>query len=1076
VTAFADQQVRDRIEHDLDHTLFVEAGAGSGKTTILVRRIIALVASGVPLRAIAAVTFTEKAAAELRDRVRVALEDAGHAEALEELDGAAIGTLHSFARRILTEHPIEAGLPPLIEVLDEVGSRVAADRRWDELQTRMLQDPKVAPVLRLGFAAGLTLEHLRTVAQHLDANWDLVDERLTSTRPVGIPHLDIAPLHTRIVAVIGRRGECRDPGDKLLAQLDKLDRWLAGIRGADEADLLGLLRALPGPGNGGKAANWGGKPVVDSVKAEISAIRSGGAALRARAVDGILRCLLPPIAADTLDVARRRAASGRLRFHDLLVLARQLVRRDAAARTHLARRYRRLLLDESQDTDPIQIELAVRIAAAETTDDAGDWRRVRVPDGVLFFVGDAKQSIYRFRRADISTYLDARGTLGEPVSLTTNFRATTRLLGWINHVFTRLITETPGAQPAYQPLHPAPHAANVGGPHVVVLGATEHSDNPTAETLRGREAHDVAALVVRAVRDAWPVRDGDGGGVRAVCLSDITILAPTRTSITGLEQALDRAKVPYRTEAATFVYSASEVRELLHCAAVVDDPTDHLAIVNILRTPMFGCSDVDLWRYKQAGGSWNPFTPPAQPGLVADGLAQLGRWARSRSRRTPSELLEDILEHRRVLEAAVDSPRYREMWRRLRFVVDQARAWSEAEHGSLREYLRWAAGQAEDHARVTETVLPETDTQAVRITTIHAAKGLEFPVVILAGLSSPGTTRRPPVLWPAAGGCELKLGPDLQTLGYPDADATEKIMEDCEDIRLLYVACTRAQDHLAISLHRTVRACPATVLAHGCVGADHETWTAPTTVRTLDQATPSAAAPLVGWEEWTRTHELAVSNGRRREAESATDIAHGQAATPLPTFAHHGLAKQPRDLELPPWAKGRYGTAIGRATHAVLQTIDLTTGDGITDLAASQALAEGVADAAPDIAAAVRAALTSPTITRAACRPHWRETYVGTVVDDVLVEGYVDLLYRDDDGLVLVDYKTDATPDTDTLAAYATQLHVYARAIEDATTEPVVRSVLMFLRPAGAVEHVISHPTTRQAPVSSIDHSANTGT
>ncbi|MEV6872235.1 3'-5' exonuclease [Amycolatopsis sp. NPDC051128] len=352
-------------------------------------------------------------------------------------------------------------------------------------------------------------------------------------------------------------------------------------------------------------------------------------------------------------------------------------------------------------------------------------------------------------------------------------------------------------------------------------------------------------------------------------------------------------------------------------------------------------------------------------------------------------------------------------------------------------------------------MLPETDTEAVRITTIHAAKGLEFPVVILTGLSSPGTTRRPPVLWPPAGGCELKLG-DLHTIGYPDADTVEKIMEDCEDIRLLYVACTRAQDHLAVSVHRGTRACPAAVLAHGCVGADHETWTAPIAVHPLDRVAPPAAAPLVEWAQWVRNHQVAVGNGRRREAESATDIAHGRSATPLPTFAHHGLAKQPRDLELPPWAKGRYGTAIGRATHAVLQTIDLTTGDGLTGLAASQALAEGVADAAPDIAAAVHAALTSPTITRAACRPHWRETYVGTVVDDVLVEGYVDLLYRDDDGLVLVDYKTDTTADTDALAAYATQLHVYARAIEDATTEPVVRSVLLFLRPTGAVEHTIT--------------------
>ncbi|MEV6877800.1 UvrD-helicase domain-containing protein [Amycolatopsis sp. NPDC051128] len=1058
----ADQAARDMIATDLGCSLFVEAGAGSGKTTVLVRRIVALVTAGLPLPAIAAVTFTEKAAAELRDRVRVGLEEAGQTRALDDLDGAAIGTLHSFARRILTEHPIEAGLPPLIDVLDEVGSRVAADRRWEDLQTRLLQDPAVAPVLRLGLAAGLTLDHLHTLAQQLDANWDLVEERIATTNSLEPPRLNLTALRTRIATVTDCRGDCRDPGDKLLAQIHKLDQWLSDTGGADPADLLGLLTTLPGPGNGGRAANWGGRPVVDGIKDEIKNIKADGAALRGHAIDRILRCLLPAIAADTLRAARQRAAAGRLQFHDLLVLARRLVRQSVPARTQLSRRYRRLLLDEAQDTDPIQIELAVRIAAGQTAT-AHDWRHVAVPAGALFFVGDSKQSIYRFRRADIRTYLDARNTLGAPVSLTTNFRATTALLGWINRVFARLITETPGAQPAYEALQPGSDDGHVRGPHVVVLGDDEHADGPSAEVVRTREAHDVAGLVVRAVREGWQVR-GRAGEPRPLSLSDITILAPTRTSISGLEQALDQVAVSYRTEAATFVYSAPEVRELMLCVTAVDDPTDELAVVSTLRTPMFGCSDADLWRWKQARGSWNLFAPPVHDGVVADGLAQLRRWARLRSRWSPSKLLEDVLDRGRVLEAAVDSPHYRETWRRLRFVVDQARAWSEAEHGSLREYLRWAAGQAADSARVSETVLPETDADAVRITTIHASKGLEFPFVIVAGLSSPGAKTRPPVLWPADGGCEVKLGADLETLGYRDADAAEKTIEDCEDIRLLYVACTRAKDHLAVSLHRGGRACPAAVLAAACRGAGHENWAAPDVLEPLDRRVRPAAAPLPGWPEWTSNREVALANSRRREAESATDIAHGRASSPLPTFAHHGLAKQPRDLELPAWAKGRYGTAIGRAVHAVLQTVDLTTGDGLDELAASQALTEGVADAAPDIATAVRAALDSPTVTRAATKPHWRETYVGTIVDNVQVEGYVDLLYRDDDGLVLVDYKTDTAMSADALAAYEIQLRVYARAIEDASTERVVRSVLLFLRPTGALEHVIMHPAARPRP------------
>ena len=151
-------------------------------------------------------------------------------------------------------------------------------------------------------------------------------------------------------------------------------------------------------------------------------------------------------------------------------------------------------------------------------------------------------------------------------------------------------------------------------------------------------------------------------------------------------------------------------------------------------------------------------------------------------------------------------------------------------------------------------------------------------------------------------------------------------------------------------------------------------------------------------------------------------------------MAHAGLEKQPRDLELPPWAKGRYGTAVGRAVHAVLQSVDLATGDGVAELARSFAVAEGVAQHADVVERLARAGLGHPVVRRAAVRRHWKETYVGTEVDGMLVEGYVDLLYEEDDGaLVVVDYKTDAAPTPETLQAYGVQLDLYARAVGAAT-------------------------------------------
>ena len=204
-----DAAARAQITGQLDRTLFVDAGAGSGKTRSLVDRVVAVVLhpdSAVPLRHVAAVTFTEKAGAELRDRLRVAFEaaltgaDPGSARAsraagaLEDLDAAAIGTLHSFAERILGEHPVEAGLPPLIEVLDEVASSVAFDERWTALRAALLDDPGLEQALLLALAAGMRLEDLRSMARAFNDNWDLLASRVLTMPVAALPPADTAGL------------------------------------------------------------------------------------------------------------------------------------------------------------------------------------------------------------------------------------------------------------------------------------------------------------------------------------------------------------------------------------------------------------------------------------------------------------------------------------------------------------------------------------------------------------------------------------------------------------------------------------------------------------------------------------------------------------------------------------------------------------------------------------------------------------------------------------------------------------------------------------------------------------------
>jgi ATP-dependent helicase/nuclease subunit A len=1123
-----DQAARDRITSDLDATLFVEAGAGSGKTTALVDRVVALVASGtVELRHIAAITFTEKAGAELRDRLRRALQEKAEREgpesdrcrlAMAQLDGAAIGTLHSFAQRLLSEHPVEAQLPPRVEVLDEVSSAVAFDRRWTRTLDQLLEDPDLERTILLLHAANVDPGKLRSLALAFERSWDLVED-LVPEHCADPPRVaDLVPvLHEQLTALAASSGQCIDPSDKLLLAVHDFVGFAEDLAGAgdDDLDLLEVLGHLPRYRKGsGKAGSWkGGKDQVLVQLATVSATVEG---IRRKVLDGCAHRLGSALRATTLAAADQRRRDGRLEFHDLLVLARRVLRdpvQGPVVRAALHERYQRLLLDEFQDTDPIQIELAVRIAADDPAgaDDA-QWPDVEVAPGRLFVVGDPKQSIYRFRRADISVFIAARERFapeaGGAVELTANFRTVAPVIDWVNATFRTLLeeavdTEVPyPSQPDYIDLRPQ-RGVGTTGPPVAVIGALPHPTGSGADVVRTAESHDVAHVVTTALAEGWVVREGDDGW-RPCRLGDITILVPARTSLPFLEDALEAARIPYRAESSSLVYATRAVRDLLMVLRAADDPTDHLRIVSALRTPLLGCGDDDLFCHKVVEGrtwSYNTPTPPdPADGIVSAGLAFLLDVHEARHWQSPAELLDRIARDRRALELGFAEGRPRDVWRRLRFVVDQARAWSEATGGNLRQYLHWVEQQTAEGSRVAESVLPETDDDAVRIMTIHAAKGLEFPITIVSGLSArPGGVRSPvEVHFPKDGRpVGYRMGRDVITEEFEAAVPIDEQMGYDERLRLLYVACTRACDHLVVSLHRAERKNPpaknssrtnAEILVAGMgdridalpdLGGepaplpldpaavptpppDFAAWAAERTAALTAAGRPGAVAATAltdeGTPDWSAEPTLPAQPTLFDDPTTTPEPWAGDdgEAGPLEPDVDPGLQKRPRDLDLPPWLKGRYGTAVGRAVHGVLQTIDLETGAGLDDAVAAQCQAEAVPDRAEAVARLVRQALATPVVQAAAARPHWREVYACTPIGDRLLEGYVDLLYRSDDGLVVVDHKTSASaeaPDLDRrVAGYRLQGAAYAVAVGRATAERVVRVVFLFLTPAGAIE------------------------
>lgn len=1072
-----DQQQRDLITERTDRTLFVSAGAGSGKTSSLVDRVAHLVlVDGVPMEHIATVTFTIKAGAELRDRLRARFEKVISEEldpgvvaraqaALDQLDLAAIGTLHSFAQRILSAHPIEAGIPPALEVLDEVGSSIAFEDRWARIQRDLLDSEEIAEPLTLGLSAGVNLKHVRQLVRLLGQDWDRLESHVLTRAPrhISIPSLE--DVEKGLIRLLELRDRCTDTSDKLYGVFLEAEALLRAL--LDAADVPQALAAFPAleqfkTGNTGRKAVWGGED-PKALREALREVVGGASALKQQIFGQCLRHITFWCAQRVLDEATDRRLSGRLEFHDLLVLARNLLGKNAEARATLHDTYQRLLLDEFQDTDPIQIELAVRIAGGRSAEQP-DWRDVVVPEGRLFVVGDAKQSIYRFRRASIKTYLGAQAVIGEPASLTTNFRSVPGVVDWVNGVFGQLIHHTEDAQPPYEPL--VAHrevGAELVGPPVTVLG-TEVHEEATAYELRLAEASDAAGAITQILNEGWTIWDEPKKAWRRAEPADIAVLLPSRASMPMLEDALDSAGIHFRAESMSLVYEAAEVRDLLMIARAVADPSDQLALVTALRTPWLGCGDDDLFRWKQAEhGRMDLFSRVHDPelatgpvGLALDYLRSLHKAARWL---TPSEVLGKIVADRRFLELAAYQPRTRDSWRRIRFVVDQARAWTEISHGGLRAYLDWVAHQAQEKSRVSEAILPEHDVEAVRVMTIHAAKGLEFPIVVLSGMSTqPRTEYGVRLIW-TDDDYTVAFNKSLREVSFEAAAELDEQMDDYERIRLMYVGATRARDHLVVSMHRkergdAARPTPAELMAS--VGA-HEVG-APVhfeldATMTVGSTPPASVSPPPTFDTWIAGLRHARQSSRKLGAITASGL-EGTDPEVVLAEADAGLAKGPRDIELPPWSKGRYGSAVGRAVHGALQVINLATGDGLGQAVRAQVLAEAITDLEDVVTRLVESALASEIVQRAAARRHWREAYVGAPgADRLLVEGIIDLLYEEDDGsLIVVDYKTDVVrPETldDKITFYTPQLRAYRDALNTATGRRI-DSRLLFLHPKGS--------------------------
>jgi ATP-dependent exoDNAse (exonuclease V) beta subunit len=1141
-TALTDASARRAALLDSHRTLLVEAGAGSGKTSLMAGRVALLFASGVPPRAVAAITFTELAAADLAARIRsfvarllsgevppelsVALPDgldaharANLAAANASLDDLTSTTIHGFCQDLVRPYPVEADVDPGARVADEV----EAGLLFDDLRDRWLRErlgPRADPHGAIAAMVGVDVDlALRLVDETIGL---LRAHRVVRPPPGGdVPAAYEAFLHA--VAAVELAIPADAPAEALpfrraAARLREHLEPHAGLPAALAIAALTLpathLRVKRGSIFGYRAYRtktaWCAQGGAEGASRHAEGAEALAALERAQehlcqeAAAHALRAVLAEVGELLRAFGSAKRDAAMLDFDDLLVTADRLLRDHGGVRHALAARYRHVLVDEFQDTDPLQAAVLWRLCGDPPghgplfagADDPLSWR---LRPGALFVVGDPKQSIYRFRGADVRAYVAAREAIarahdGAVLSVSTNFRSVASILAYANARFEGPLA-APG-QGGFVPL--GPWRADAGGAHVARLTVAralpiEHA-RPIARdraVARDRPAEDADAAV--AEPDAAERRDLEAGAVADAVASligrhpiasrggapceaaDIALLAPTGSDLWRFERALEERGVAVATQAGKGFYQRQEVHDLIALALAVADPRDRLALGALLRGPLVGCSDEELLD-------------------VAEGLAERPWSERRLTLTTDADAVAHPLVARtlRTLQdlraLARGATPYRVLWEGVARM--RVRAILRARHGrgadralanvdrllelarpfgvrGLAAFARELRTRWADAERAVEG-RPDAVRDAVTLLTVHSSKGLEWPVVM--PVNTFGDVRRASA--PVVDRRDGSLHARVLGTSYPalvEAVELEGEAEAQERVRLWYVAATRAKDLLVVPspafatadtwwcrvVDLATEGLPELTHAPGEPAARHRADGPPNTQTeeafSSESARVDAARRRLEWQSPSRTaadeeppieppHPRGEGSGDRVDADSwpvAVPLARGRV---LHVLLQEVLAGE---LEETP-------RALGRRAGELLARLGFAP-DGVDDRLRPDALAADVRRGLAVADVAAHRERLVPEVPVYALEPTEDGPAEGRRGEHAVVTvGIADAVAFADDGAVelVVDWKSDARPSAAHGPGYERQLRHYLRVLG------APRGVLVFLS-TGEVREVV---------------------
>lgn len=1140
----ADGNERDRIVSALDRNMLVEAAAGTGKTSGMIARMLALLRTGAcpHVRNMAAITFTRKAAAEIRSRFQVALEQAWRETEGEEkkrlervlagIEQCFIGTIHSFCARLLRERPLEAGVGISFREIDDLKDARLRDEAWEEFTTRLLvHDPE--NLLGRLREKGMRLSDLKSAFLSYADFPDVEEWPLPQPGPEENAYEDARRELEKYVSHLSELAPRlpRDPGnDKLIPELRRLPRIVSHYCFENPCELMEVLEYFDkNPGIVQRVWEKGNGLSGETAKEE----KARWDRFREKVVKPTLcrwRESRYSLSMEVLNAARShydslRRERGLLNFQDLLVETVRLLRDHPEVRKDLQARFTHILVDEFQDTDPVQAEMIFLLAASDHRE--RDWRRCVPRPGSLFLVGDPKQSIYRFRRADISIYNEVKELLqrsgGLILNLNTNFRSTPELVEWINAVF----SPGPDPDPSREGTDGFPHRATEFSPAYVELVPSPQKSagegfrgiyrlTVPAEYSRNEDALPfMADRIARFIRDACsgnltlhrtPREKASGRGGKADP-SDFMILTYRKDDLGIFAEKLQEYGIPHRVSGGESLNRVPELRLLHICLKAALQPEDPVSLVAVLRSELFGLSDAELYAYKKSGGVFS-YRSPVPPDLsddqrkaFRDAFQRLEKYRLWIYQMPPVAAIERMASDLGLTVSAASRPggeiQAGSLAKALEILREaQNEMWTSSQ---LLEYLERLAENEESYDGIS--ALSE-DLPAVRVMNLHKAKGLEAPVVFLAGVRgggghdiekhvdrSSGRVRGYLAVYRVFSRNAKKLL--AHPANWETLSERERAFLDAESLRLRYVAATRASTacviaqkaknnhnhpwrHFADFLKNAPELPELQVSSvSGKPAFTFDLREAENATRILASRKETAVRPTYGI---LAAKKLALSSAETGTAAGAgvdkewslEEIPNPRAAGPPIVLLSIPVETAPPSPHVPEAAgvgpegddaaetmlpvSDIHGPEFGEVIHLLLRAAMENPGAPLELIASSQleekGLDPGLAQTAAELA---RKVMSSGLWERARAGGKYLVEAPFHFLDGesfrvpTVVRGVIDLAFREEDGWVLVDYKTDRTAGRDPLRIaqrYVPQLRLYAEIWEKITEERVKESLI----------------------------------